>query len=98
MSRNFVIRTIRDGAVKINGFTYQPLNLSGYGRITYDGRLDGMRYAFGLYWVGDKQEPYVFLWGTERAYRSELKDDWPGPHCVGGYFQWDFWYRQQVGG
>ena len=43
--RNFVIRTIRNGQVKINGQIFRPEEMW----MPYDGRLDGMRYVFGLY-------------------------------------------------
>lgn len=92
--RNFVIRTIRDGQAKINGLVFRPSSQW----LEYDGRLDGMRYAFGLYWTGDEMQSYVHLWGTEEAYRAE---DWAQyckehpanerPECVDGWCNWDFW-------
>ena len=104
--RNFVIRTIRNGTVQIDGQAFRPSTRW----LQYDGRLDGMRFAFGLYWSGDRMEPFVYQWGTEDAYRAvgELTTDeiaivrftgeamaenyWPGPDCVDGYWPWAFWY------
>lgn len=72
MSRpRFVIRTIKNGRAKILHQYFVPDS-----RFTkYDGRLNGMRYAFGLYWQPcrdrDEWENYMCaLWGTEEAYRA----------------------------
>lgn len=82
--RRFVLRTIHDGHVRINGKTYAPNDQ----HLAYDGRLDGMRFAFGLY----DGFPFVSLWGTERTYNSDDPDaDWPGPQCVDGGFPWLWW-------
>jgi len=67
--KRFVIRTIRNGKVKIFNNYYYPINL--YKK--YDGRLNEMRYAFGLYWKPREDgkwqlEDYVQLWGTEEMY------------------------------
>jgi hypothetical protein len=43
--QNFVIRTIRNGQVKINGRIFRPDNLW----MEYDGRLDGVRYAWATW-------------------------------------------------
>jgi hypothetical protein len=64
--RNFVLRTIRNGQVKINGRIFRPDNLW----MEYDGCLDGMRYAFGLYWEGDTMLEFVGLWGSEETYKA----------------------------
>ncbi len=82
----FAIRTVKNGAVKINGRTYLPK------RPAYDGSLDGHRFAFGLY----RGRPDIAsLWGTEAAYRAEgdeYERIWAtGPHCVDGVFLWEWW-------
>ena len=60
----FVIRTIRNGRVKIKGRWFYP-----YGEPKYDGRLDGISYAFGLYKkVGGEIENFVYCWGTASYY------------------------------
>lgn len=90
--KRFHIRTIKNGQVKILGHYYHPDNT----HMQYDGRLDGMRYAFGLYRIGDeddKLEPFVCLWGTEKAYRSECHTDWYGPECIDGHFYWYWWHE-----
>ena len=97
--RNFVLRTIVDGKVQIDGKVFVPSSRF----MEYDGRLNGMRYAFGLYWCSDELEPYVSLWGTEEAYRAvgapEYDDmEWPGPDAVDGYFPWAWWYVEERSG
>lgn len=89
--RRFAIRTIKNGRVKINGTWFYPDTRY----LQYDGRLDGKRYAFGLYWLNSKtiMADYVNLWGTEEAYKNI--DSWPGPECVDGYFNWQFWYSDK---
>lgn len=82
---SFVIRTIHNGCVCIFGRDYRPDEQHR----RYDGRLDGQRFAFGLY---DGRPDLISLWGTERAFRSDDENtDWPGPACVDGYFPWVFW-------
>lgn len=98
--RNFVIRTIKDGQVKIYGKMFKPTDKW----LEYDGRLDGQRWAFGLYWTREyldvpgvpanwTQLPFVELWGTEKAYFAAYKDEtweayreaWPiMPGCIQG--------------
>ena len=88
--RNFVIRKIRSGRAKILGVWYYPDDRF----MEYDGRLDGMQYAFGLYWNGDERdESLVCLWGTKEQYNFEA-DDW-GPELVDGAFPWLFWHPKK---
>ena len=85
----FAIRTIRKGAVKVHGQLFCPSEQF----LKYDGRLDGMRYAFARYKEYDgKYRPLLYLWGTEKAYKSQATMDWPGPDCVDGYFTWAWWH------
>jgi hypothetical protein len=87
--RRFVLRTIKDGRVRIFGKTYAPVERT----VPYDGRLDGQRWAFGLYpeYVGS-----VYLWGSERAYREGPEVDWETrPDVVNGVFVWA-WWRERV--
>ncbi len=86
--RRFVLRTIKNGSVTINGKTFKPDEQW----MKYDGRLDGMRYAFGLYYTGDKwEDKFVNLWGSEKAYLSGGIEDWPGKECVNDCFNWAWW-------
>jgi len=92
--QRFVIRRIKDGSVSIKGVTFRPRSDAA---LKYDGRLDGMRYAFGLYWNGDEFEKrFVELWGTERAYRYGVGLNWPGPECVDGKLYWSSWEGSHV--
>jgi len=85
--RNFVIRKIRNGKAKILGTWYIPDSRF----MQYDGRLDGMYYAFGLYWNGNQRNTsLVCLWGTKELY-NRYTDEW-GPDLVDGTFPWMFWY------
>jgi hypothetical protein len=89
----FVIRRIRPGGrVKIDGawWRIEP----GIDGPAYDGRLDGIYYAIGLYdargYKTDRKHlPFAALWGTARHFYDErdLSDcdhehcDWVGPEC-----------------
>lgn len=79
--RNFVCRKIRNGRVRIYGRWYYPSE-----RFTkYDGRLDGSRWRFGLYWSEGQMMNICGL-------HSEVGDDsWPGRACVDGKFPWYWW-------
>lgn len=85
--RRFVVRTIRNGQVRILGRDYRPDEDAS--------RFNGRRAAFGLYWRGELQEPFVSLWGTEAAYRNVEDEgiDWPGPFCEKGVFKWVWWHE-----
>lgn len=94
--RRFVIRTIRNGRVRIAGREYAPS-----GKHEYDGRLDGMRYAFGVY---PDDVPLIGLWGTEAAYLATRRNapreaqeryergELDGPEVADdGSLPWYFW-------
>lgn len=67
----FAIRTIQKGGwVTIFGMKMRPSSQW----LKYDGKLDGMRYNFGLYWSGDKLEPFAELWGTEAMHKAVDED------------------------
>lgn len=96
--KNFVIRTIKNGRVKIHGRYYYPNNVYE----EYDGRLDSMRYAFGLYYIyleeGYELQPYAQLWGTEEMYKAVNEDQDKltslfenDPQIVDGAYPWIFW-------
>lgn len=91
MSKCWAIRTVRDGRVKIGGRVYRP---QGH-HLAYDGRLDGVRFLFGRYaapWKPGGWEPFVCLWGTEKAYLSGKDEDLAGgPEVVDGSLPWSFW-------
>ena len=121
-SKNFAVRKVRDGRVKVCGNWYAPrtgevpldvtlkrvrklkadkanMNLNDYHPV-YEGQLDGMRLAFGRYWIGEQEQHYLSLWGSEKAFNcddtdvSDEADDWPGPNCFEGVFFWDWWERE----
>ncbi len=81
-----VIRTISYGRVKIKHKWFYPSN----DHKEYDGRLDGRRYAFGLYYTGDKIDNHISLWGSEEMY-NDIKAGY-GPELVDGAFPWMWWY------
>ena len=67
----FAIRKVRDGKVRIRHRDYVPDDRW----FEYDGRLEGMELAFGLYWypLPDgrwQSKNFVFLWGTKEEYDS----------------------------
>lgn len=82
--RRFVIRTIRNGSVKIFGKTFVPDEKW----MKYGGRLDGLRFAFGLYYDVDGRKDLVNLWGTKAEYNG-LPAVYP--HVVDGALPWLFW-------
>lgn len=86
----FVTRKIKDGRVKIYGRWFKPEEKWQ----KYDGRLDGMKYAFGLYLDAKGNiEDFVYMWGTEEAYRYN-GDDFKGaqPEIMpDGGLPWSGW-------
>lgn len=62
MSKHWATRKVKNGKVKINGRYFAPEEKYQ----PYDGRFEGMRLVFGLYWnpYGNMMD-YVYLWGTE---------------------------------
>ena len=91
----FLIRRIRNGSVVIKDTVFRPDET----HMKYDGRLEGMRYAFGLYWTGDEwNNKFVYLWGPEEMYRAATDDEdrykemhGKTPDCVDGVFVWQKW-------
>ena len=83
--RKWFIRTIRKGRVKITGVTYAPDEKW----MIYDGRLDGLRFAFARY---RNQPGLLALWGTEEAYRSDDAQN-DGAELVDGKHPWCFWHE-----
>ena len=96
--RYFAIRTIRNGSVKIGGLIFKPKP-----QHPYDGRLDGLRYAFGLYWIGDEwQSGFVELWGSEALKRCQNEEEsrrlfHSDPMWVDGRALWEWWESEEVG-
>jgi hypothetical protein len=92
MPQRFVIRTIKNGRVRINGRYFVPDKRY----LEYDGRLDGMRYAFGLYWSNGEMESLVECWGTEVNYHNHDTESWePDPQLVDGYYPWAIWHEEE---
>ena len=90
-----VCRTIRNGSVRINGKTYFPSDRWK----EYDGRMDGIRCAFGVYFVGDRQQGHIALWGTEENYKESGKETSCLPDMsfglVGNSYPWYWWYTKE---
>ncbi len=104
----FAIRTVKGGAVIIGGKVFRPrewyqerdgcLRRSAnrlYNDVPYRGELDGMRLVFGRYrdHSEDGFAEFVQLWGSVRNFTHH--DDWPGPNCIDGVFQWDSWCTEE---
>jgi len=85
----FAVRTVKNGAVTINHHTYKPDEK----HMKYDGRLDGLRFAFGTY---PDRPDIVCLWGTEKMYNSDSVSTAEGPHIVDGALPW-LWWRSDLG-
>ena len=86
---SFVIRTITNGHVKIFGKNFAPSEQFQ----KYDGRFDGGKYAFGLYYTCGKFEDFICLWGSEREYKNPECDDMKDTLVDGG-FPWIWWYAK----
>jgi len=89
-SKRFAIRTVKDGSIKVFGMTLVPIDA----RNQYDGRFEGHRLAFAMYYIGKERQPFVSLWGTERDYRCHSEDmpDWGKPPvCMNGVFEFAWW-------
>ena len=87
----WVIRTVRHGKVRVGGQEFVPYER----HLAYDGRLDGLRFAFARY--RDYSTPngylsHIYLWGTEAAFKSPdpAVQGW-GPELVDGGFPWASW-------
>ena len=80
----WVIRTIRNGRVKIAGNWYYPSEKFR----EYKGTLDGSRYVFVRY----PGENYVYMWGSEKAYKD--KSVKAGPELIDGVYNWMWWHQK----
>jgi hypothetical protein len=98
----FVLRTVKGGQVTIDGRQFAPDEKY----MAYDGRLEGLRFAFGVYHYDARM---VALWGSEDAYMATRRTassadqaryacgecDSPEvvdiPGAVGGVLPWYFW-------
>lgn len=96
--RNFAVRTIRGGQVRINGVVFKPKAHN----FAYDGRLDGKRYVFGLYWVGPEwHDDFISLWGSEELQRCQDEEEsrrlfHSDPMWVAGKAYWEWWEAEGV--
>lgn len=92
-SKQWAVRTVKNGSVVIGGVTFYPgahpggMNgLQWIPTLPYDGRLENSVQLFGRYDYWDKQgtrqfKPYVYLWCGEDS-----------PAIVDGVYRWMFWY------
>jgi len=90
--RGWATRTVKDGKVKVWGKWFGPDKRY----LKYDGRLDGIRFLFGVYWRlakdGGEYEHYMLgLWGTEEAAKSSDSHYPDGPENVDGTLPWYWW-------
>lgn len=85
---SIILRTVRNGSVRIHGRDFRVDDST----FPYDGRLDGKRMAFGLYSVGPDVKDYVSLWGTAERFLSH-DPDWEGdePEVIDGVLHWLWW-------
>ena len=88
--KRFVIRTIKDGAVRVFNHRFTP-------REPYDGQLEGQRMAFGIYYMGDMMLDTLFLWGTEAMYTAETEEEYHNQYLdqpnvdIRGVIHWVWW-------
>ncbi len=89
---NFAIRTVQEGRVKVGGVCFKVDEL----HLTYDGRLDGLRFAFARYKHfihGGPYLPFISLWGPEAQWHDHKCPR--GPEVVDGALPW-MWWRAEV--
>lgn len=85
--KHWAVRRVRKGGlVKIGCKWYHPEEQF----LKYDGRLDGLEYAFGRYFQCDKYLPFIACWGTAAAFKG-LGEVMKGPEIVDGTIPWYFW-------
>lgn len=90
--RRFVIRKVYGGMVRIDKEWYHPQSQFK----VYDGRLDGMKFAFAVSKLPDGSK-IVQLWGTAEQFRDkQWTFETSGPEVVDGTLPWLWWNR--VGG
>ena len=82
--RHFYVRTIKKGTVQINGEVYRPSEQY----LRYDGRLDGLRYMFGIY----QGEPFVSLCCIDEA--DYCLPGQQTPDVVNGKLPWVWWHKE----
>lgn len=82
-------RKIRNGRVKIDGHWFMPRDHHR----PYQGELDGQVSLFGRYYVGDKPQPYVSLWGSKKmadAHPDDMDMSAEG-NVIDGKIYWLWW-------
>lgn len=84
---NKVVRTVKNGAVTIMGRIYKAID-QGLPSIPYDGRLDGKRLWFGLYWY-ETLQGFVYCGGLEHGDDNPCHVTLPDGNT---YVAWMFWY------
>ena len=80
----FVIRTVKDGKVKVYGKHFVPDTPA-------PDHFEGMRFAFGRYKTGDEYEPYICLWGTEAEYQAHTVDEHEIYCDENNVLKWHWW-------
>ncbi len=85
-------RTIVDGRVLIDGRYFYPEDK----HMEYDGRLDGLRYHFGLYRTGNRYSGFISLIrqeGSPVGFDPTDPDSYSEnrPEIIDGYLPWLFW-------
>ncbi len=102
--KQIVLRKIRRGRVKINGYCFEPRDQPTC------PELEGTRCAFGVYWTGSRPEThwqmgdFVYLWGGEEMYAAindesftKASNKW---HKLvtkdDGYMYWTWWRLSRV--
>lgn len=89
----FVKRTIHSGKVKVYGNIYKP-------KEPVPDHFEGLVVWFGLYSLKDD---IIVLWGTDYYHKSGPDDEKAYQHDVSlltrnGYFEWEWWYKQENNG
>jgi hypothetical protein len=95
----FVLRTVKDGQVTIYGRQFEP----DENHFDYDGRLEGLRFAFGS--CRQPSRSTWALWGSEDAWNATRRTaseadqarfergQCEQPEVVDGAMPWMFWHE-----
>lgn len=97
----WAIRKVRTGGrVKIGGQWFRPSETYA----PYDGRLDGLTYAFGRYFTGSisgrrEYMPYVNCWGLAESFNCDAPNTYANDPQVmeDGGLPWMFWNAEPQG-
>jgi len=95
------LRKVRNGRVKIDGEWFYLRD----NHREYAGEMDGGWYMFGRYYIGEKAQPYISLWGSKETSEAGQDKETDEEVCaamdavkhtnkniIDGKIYWQWWY------